>query len=193
MRLHADPFALFRKWFDQAVAAGLSLPEAMALATADGSGQPNARIVLLKGMSHDGFVFFTNYQSKKGRELTQNPRATLLFFWPQLDRQIRIEGRAEKISVGESEVYFQSRPKESRLGAWASPQSRPIPSRELLLRRMRLFRKRFGEAIPCPPHWGGYRVIPHLFEFWQGMPHRLHDRVEYRKTGSRWRNRILAP
>ena len=190
----ADPFDQFGRWFDAAAAAGLHLPNAVILATADAQGTPSARAVLLKGYDPSGFVFYTNYSSRKGRELTANPHACLLFSWVELERQVRIEGPVRKLSASDSDAYFASRPLGSRLGAWASPQSETIPDRAALEARFADAKQRFGDAVPRPPDWGGYRVIPHVIEFWQGRENRLHDRIRYRRDdNSRWTIDRLAP
>lgn len=190
----ADPVEQFRVWFDQALAAGVPEPNAMALATTKPDGRPAARIVLLKHFDANGFLFFTNYSSRKGRELADNPAAALLFFWPQLERQIRIEGNVAFTTAEESDAYFRSRPLESRLGASASPQSEVIADRLELERLLADVRARFpGEDVPRPSHWGGYRLTPNVFEFWQGRPGRLHDRLEYFRADGAWRLRRLAP
>lgn len=190
----ADPFTQFGDWFNQAVASGLRLPNALTLATADAQGVPSARAVLLKGYDTEGFVFYTNYESRKGRELDANPRACLLFSWEELERQIRIEGLVEKVSAAESDAYFASRPLGSRLGAWASPQSDAVADRSALEARFAEAQHRFGDAVPRPPHWGGYRLVPVAIEFWQGRENRLHDRLVYRREDAgRWSIRRLAP
>lgn len=190
----SDPIKQFQQWFEQTVAAQLPEPNAMTLATATKDGVPSARIVLLKGVDERGFVFYTNYESHKGNELAENPKAALVFLWKQLERQVRIEGRVEKVAAEEADEYFQSRPIESRLGAWTSDQSRVIPNREALEQRFEELKQKYqNQEIPRPPHWGGYRVIPHLIEFWQGRPSRLHDRLCYRKKSDRWVIERLAP
>ncbi|CAM4061164.1 pyridoxamine 5'-phosphate oxidase [Bordetella muralis] len=178
----ASPLEQFSLWFDQALQAKVPEPNAMTLATVDNTGQPSARTVLIKGFDARGFVFFTNYESRKGRDLLANPRAALLFFWQPLERQVRIEGVIEKASAEESDAYFHSRPLGSRLGAWASEQSQPITRAELEAREQ-TFRERYGDQPPRPPHWGGYRLVPTLFEFWQGRASRLHDRLRYLPDG----------
>ncbi|MDP9316994.1 MAG: pyridoxamine 5'-phosphate oxidase [Chloroflexota bacterium] len=189
-----DPLAQFRAWFDQAVAAKVLEPNAMTLATVGADGQPSARVVLLKGFDARGFAFYTNYESRKGRELLAHPRAALLFFWPDLERQVRVEGRVEKVADEESDAYFRSRPHGSRLGAWASPQSEVIPGREVLYQRLHELQQRFGDGeVTRPPHWGGFLVRPTMLEFWQGRASRLHDRLRYQLTDSGWQRERLAP
>jgi len=188
----ADPNAQFRAWFDYAVAAKLDLANAMTLATVDAEGFPHARIVLLKELDAEGFVFFSNYQSRKGEELAACPRAELLFWWKELARQVRISGEIHKVSSEESDAYFDSRPRESNLAAMASEQSRTLESREVLEDRMRSLDT--GAALCRPAHWGGYRLVPGRFEFWQGRPDRTHDRIEYRQgTQGTWQIGRLYP
>jgi pyridoxamine 5'-phosphate oxidase len=189
----ADPFKQFARWFDDALRAELHLPNAMTLATANSAGRPSARVVLLKGVDADGFVFYTNYESRKARELAVNPYASLVFLWTPMERQVRIEGVVEKVSAEESDEYFDSRPLGSRLGAWASPQSMPLPSRLTLASKVAAIMLRYGTAPPRPPHWGGYRVRPDAIEFWQGRPDRLHDRLRYVKQDTSWKIERLAP
>jgi pyridoxamine 5'-phosphate oxidase len=190
----ADPITQFRAWFAEAQAAGLPQAEAMALATATPDGRPSARMVLLRGLDERGFVFFTNYEGRKGAELGANPRAALVFYWYGLDRQVRVEGRVEVMSAAESDAYFRGRPRGSQVGAWASPQSAVIPGREFLEERSRAFSARYaGVEVPRPPHWGGLRVVPEVIEFWQGQPDRLHDRLRYRREGGGWVRERLAP
>ncbi|MFN3628777.1 MAG: pyridoxamine 5'-phosphate oxidase [Casimicrobiaceae bacterium] len=194
--LAADPITQFRKWLDEAIHARLPEPTAMNLATVDAHGRPSGRIVLLKGVDEHGFVFYTNYESRKGRELAASPYAALTFHWVELERQVRIEGAVEKISAEESDAYFASRPLASRLGAHASPQSEPIASREALLLKLAAVTARYGGlpgGPPRPPHWGGYRVLPERVEFWQGRRSRLHDRLVYLKQPDGWRIERLAP
>lgn len=190
-----DPIAQFAAWFSEALDSRLREPNAMTLATATRDGYPSARTVLLKGFDNEGFVFYTNYESRKGSELLENPRAALLFTWLELERQIRIEGPVEKVSEPESLRYFQSRPKGSQIGAWASPQSRVIPNRELLEKNVAdLMRQYAGaETLPRPPYWGGYRIKPVRIEFWQGRESRLHDRIRYVLGDPGWTMERLAP
>jgi pyridoxamine 5'-phosphate oxidase len=191
----ADPFLQFQHWFQDAVSANLREPNAMTLATVDASGQPSARIVLLKGADERGFVFFTNYQSHKANDLAANPRCSLVFFWNELERQVRISGSAQKLTEEESTAYFQSRPRESQLGAWASPQSRQISDRQFLSDQLSTLEKQFADAdpLPKPPFWGGFLVVPHEIEFWQGRVGRLHDRLAYRRAADGWQLVRLAP
>ena len=190
----ADPFALFDEWYQAAEAAGTLLPEAMALATATRRGAPSVRMVLHRGFIRGGFVFYTNYNSRKAVELVQNPHAAFVFHWPLIERQVRGEGRVEKLSARASTSYFQTRPRESRLSAWASPQSAVIAGRQFLETEFARIAARYsGKEVPCPPFWGGFRIGPQSLEFWQGQPHRLHDRLMFRRTGSRWTTAILGP
>jgi len=193
--LAADPVDQFRVWLAQAREAQPEDFTAMVLATADRDGRPAARVVLLKGLDERGFVFYTHYQSAKGRELAANPRAALVFYWSALERQVRIEGTVERTAREESEAYFASRPQGSRLGAWASPQSRPLAGREELERRVEEAAERFPDGdVPLPEDWGGFRVFPESVEFWQGRPSRLHDRLRYvRLPEGGWRIERLAP
>jgi pyridoxamine 5'-phosphate oxidase len=192
--LAASPIAQFRSWFDDAIAGGVPEPNAMTLATATPDGRPSARIVLLKGLDEAGFVFYTNYESRKGEQLAANPWAALIFFWPELERQVRIEGSVAKIPPAESDAYFGSRPAGSRLGAWASAQSRVIPNREVLEQRMQELEAAYdAQDIPRPPYWGGFRVQPNSVEFWQGRPSRLHDRLRYRLDEGTWIVERLSP
>ena len=190
----ADPMAQFKRWFDEAMTAKLPEPNAMTLATVGADGQPSARIVLLKGIDEKGFTFFTNYESRKGLDLAANPRAALLFHWVQLERQVRVEGRVEKVDDGESDAYYATRPLGSRLGAWASEQSREVAGRDVLEQRESEYRAKFGENPPRPAHWGGYRLVPTALEFWQGRPSRLHDRIAYRLDATDgWKIVRLSP
>jgi pyridoxamine 5'-phosphate oxidase len=190
-----DPIRLFRRWLDDAIAAGLKLPESMTLATATSDGKPSARIVLLKQVDDDGFVFYTNYRSAKARELDNNPRAALVFYWSQFDRQVRVEGTVQRTSAEESQAYFKTRPRESQIGAWASPQSDVIESREILDARVAELEQLYLDRdVDCPEHWGGYRVKPARIEFWKGRLGRLHDRIVYEREGNDgWKISRLAP
>jgi len=192
----SNPIRQFAIWYDAAVAAGVPEPEAMTLSTATTGGRPSARIVLLRGFDDHGFCFYTNYDSRKGRELTDNPHAALTFHWTVLERQVRIEGRVERTTAAESDAYFHSRPSTSRIGAWGSPQSTVIPDRDTLEQLFARFRAEHPDdaAIPRPDHWGGFRLIPERIEFWQGRPSRLHDRLRFRREESRgWIIERLAP
>jgi pyridoxamine 5'-phosphate oxidase len=191
-----DPIRQFAAWYDDAVAAGVPEPEAMTLATATPAGRPSARVVLLRGFDARGFCFYTNYGSHKGRELTANPHAALTFHWPDLERQIRIEGRVERTTAAESDEYFRTRPSTSRIGAWSSPQSEVISDRGSLEALFARFRADHPDdsAIPRPPNWGGFRVVPERIEFWQGRPSRLHDRLRFRRDADgAWILERLAP
>jgi pyridoxamine 5'-phosphate oxidase len=189
----ADPLAQFDKWMGEAIAAQCPEPTAMSLATVGEGGRPSSRIVLLKGVDAGGFVFYTNYESRKGRELAANPRAALLFHWVELEREVRIEGRIEKTSAAEADAYFAVRPAKSRVGAWASPQSREIADRAWLEQSFVQAEAEHGAAPPRPPHWGGYRLVPDGLEFWQGRRSRLHDRIVYSRGAAGWRIARLAP
>jgi pyridoxamine 5'-phosphate oxidase len=191
--LAADPFAQFGNWFEEALQSGIALPNAMTLATATRSGRPSARAVLLKGFDARGFVFYTNYRSRKGRELAENPQAMLLVCWKELERQAGIEGRVEQVSAAESDAYFAGRPLGSRLAAVISPQSEPVAGREALEEKLEEAAKRWRDAPPRPAHWGGYRLVPEKFEFWQGRQDRLHDRLCYKKSRGGWKIERLAP
>jgi pyridoxamine 5'-phosphate oxidase len=193
--LDPDPMRQFQSWFDQALLSEVPEVNAMALATATPEGRPSVRMVLLRGMDERGFTFFTNYESRKARELQANPFAAMVFFWHDLERQVRIEGQVERISADESDRYFEGRPAGSRLGAWASPQSAVIPGREILEARFGALESEYAEgSIPRPENWGGYRLIPDAIEFWQGRPNRLHDRLRYtRRQQGDWLIERLAP
>ena len=188
-----SPLAQFSKWLNEAIAGQLPEPNAMTLATVSAEGRPSTRVVLIKGIDERGPVWFTNYQSRKGRELAANPHAALQFHWVELERVVRLEGRVEKISAADSDTYFASRPLDSRIGAWASPQSEAISSRAVLLARAAEYAAKFLLNPPRPPHWGGYRLVPDRVEFWQGRSSRLHDRILYRQQGNTWEISRLAP
>ena len=190
-----SPIEQFRRWFDAALAADLHEPNAMTLATATPDGRPSARIVLLKGFDEQGFVFYTNYEGRKSRELEINPHCALVFYWGELERQVRIEGRVSRVSEAESDAYFEGRPRGSQLGAWVSEQSRPVEDRGALEERLRELQAGYeGREVPRPPFWGGYRVEPETIEFWQGRENRLHDRLRHRRSdGGRWRRERLQP
>ena len=189
----ADPLRQFERWFEDALRAKLPLPNAMTLATVTPAGAPSARIVLLKGLEQGGFVFYTNYLSRKGRELEKNARACLVLLWSDLERQVRIDGKVEKVTSAESDAYYVTRPLGARHSAWASAQSETVAARETLEKAMAETRARHGEKPPRPPHWGGYRVMPQEIEFWQGRSDRLHDRLRYRRTAGHWTIERLSP
>ena len=188
-----DPIRQFERWFEDALRARLPLPNAMTLATVGADGAPSARVVLLKGIEGGGFSFYTNYRSRKARELEARGTACLVFMWSELERQVRIDGRVERVSAAESDAYYASRPLGARLSAWASPQSERVPSRGTLEAAMAQARSSYGDAPPRPPHWGGYRVIPRAIEFWQGRADRLHDRLLYTQSNGGWQIERLAP
>ncbi|GAB2724844.1 pyridoxamine 5'-phosphate oxidase [Melaminivora jejuensis] len=189
----ADPLAQFDQWLQQAIAAQVPEPNAMTLATVGADQRPSTRIVLIKGYDARGIVWYTNYDSRKGRELAANPFAALQFHWIELERVVRIEGAVEKVDVAESDAYFHSRPLDSRIGAWASPQSQVIAGRSVLVANAARYGAQFLLQPPRPPHWGGYRLVPQQWEFWQGRKSRLHDRLRYRLDGGQWRRERLAP
>ncbi|MDF2446861.1 MAG: pyridoxamine 5-phosphate oxidase [Moraxellaceae bacterium] len=190
----ADPLAQFSRWLDEAIAAKVNEPTAMHVATAGADGRPSGRLVLLKGIEQQRFVFYTNYESRKAGQLEANPFAALTFFWPELERQVRIEGRVERLPAAVSDAYFESRPYQSRIGAWASRQSEALDSTRTLLARAARFAAQYVGGVPRPPHWGGYGVLPDRIEFWQGRPSRMHDRVVFRAEGpGQWRKERLYP
>jgi pyridoxamine 5'-phosphate oxidase len=193
--VNADPVKQFENWFSEALNAAVIEPNAMNLATVNENGKPSSRIVLLKGVENGKFLFYSNYQSKKGKELDTNPACALTFFWPDLERQVRIEGIAERLDDAISETYFQSRPRSSQIGAWASPQSAILKDRAILDERVTQMEKKFeaSKILPKPHQWGGYSVEPFLVEFWQGRPSRLHDRIQYAKVDNTWKIHRLAP
>ena len=188
-----DPLRQFETWLEQAIKAQLPEPNAMTLATVGADGRPSTRIVLIKGLDARGLVWYTNYDSRKGRELAHEPHAALQFHWVELERVVRIEGQVEKVSAEESDAYYATRPLDSRIGAWASPQSQPITSRAVLVANAAKATARHGLKPPRPPHWGGYRLVPDRWEFWQGRRSRLHDRVRYALEAGRWMRQRLAP
>ncbi len=189
-----DPLALFHDWYQEATRSGIYLPESMALGTATPDGKPSVRMVLLKGYDERGFVFFTNYASRKAAELEANPQATLVFHWPILQRQVRLEGTTERITKGESEAYFETRPRGSQIGAWASKQSQPLAARREMEDRAARFEEEFkGGKVPLPDFWGGYRLKPSSVEFWQGRANRLHDRIKFTLEGGGWKKERLYP
>lgn len=193
--LAADPMHQFGLWFDAALKSGIHQPNAMTIATVAADGKPSARIVLLKGVDADGFVFYTNYEGRKGCEIEADPRVALTFWWDPMERQVRVEGEAERVTAAQSDAYFHSRPRGSQLGALASEQSRMVSAREVLDRRLAELEQRYaGAEVPRPPHWGGYRVRPHTVEFWQGRANRMHDRLRFRRDpDGGWRIERLAP
>ena len=191
--VESDPISQFARWYERALETVKPLPEAVALATTTQTGHPSLRMVLLKGFDTHGFVFFTNYRSRKGRELARNARASLVFYWGDFQRQVRVDGRVTKVTARESDDYFATRPRGSQLSAWASAQSARVASRAALERRFGAFARKYPGAVPRPPHWGGYRLVPDSIEFWQGREDRLHDRIVYRRGRGRWIIERLAP
>jgi pyridoxamine 5'-phosphate oxidase len=188
-----DPIRQFEKWFEQALRAGMIEPNAMTVATSTRDGHPSARMILLKGFDANGFVFYSDYRSRKGAELDENPHVSLCFWWDALQRQVRVTGTVARVSSEESAAYFHTRPHGSRIGAWASRQSAPLESRDTLEREVDRLHRTHPENVPLPPHWGGYRVAPETIEFWQGRPSRLHDRIVYTRVGGDWRIGRLSP
>ncbi len=193
--IHANPFSQFKEWFQEALDSSIKEANAMTIATVDAEGKPSARIVLLKGFDENGLIFYTNYESKKGQDLAANPNIAAVFLWKDLERQIRIEGIAKKITKAASLKYFQSRPKGSQIGAWASPQSQVIPDRSILENNVKTLKEQYKNVdnLPIPNHWGGYIIQPTMIEFWQGRSSRLHDRICYKKEGKNWAIERLAP
>jgi pyridoxamine 5'-phosphate oxidase len=191
--VNPDPLKQFDKWFKEVLSSGFIEPNAVVLATSDKKCKPSARMLLLKGYDESGFVFYTNYKSRKGEEITVNPQGTLLFYWDKLERQVRIEGTIEKISKKESEDYFKTRPFKSRLGAWASKQSSVISGRSVVVKEFLKYLMKYRNNVPLPPYWGGYRLLPNYYEFWQGRPNRLHDRIAYKFDKGKWRIFRLSP
>jgi len=189
----ASPIRQFAKWFQDALAANLPDPNAMTLATCPPGGQPSARIVLLKGVDERGFTFFTNYLSRKGQELAANPLAAVVFFWPEIERQVRVEGQVGKVTPSESDEYHRTRPRGSQFGAWCSEQSEVVAGRDVLEARLYELERKYPGEVPRPPHWGGYRLVPDMIEFWQGRPNRLHDRIRYRLVNGAWIIERLSP
>jgi pyridoxamine 5'-phosphate oxidase len=188
-----NPFVQFKIWFKQALDSDFLDPNALSLSTADKNGRPSSRMVLLKEYDDKGFIFFTNYDSRKGKEIAENPYASMLFFWDKLERQIRIEGKLEKVSEQESYDYFKTRPYTSRLGAWASKQSTQLSSRFKLMKEVAILMAKYPKDVPLPPYWGGFRLIPDAFEFWQGRENRLHDRIRYEIENGKWVKKRLYP
>jgi pyridoxamine 5'-phosphate oxidase len=192
--LPSDPLEYLQRWLQEAIAAQLPEPTAMVLATATPEGAPSARVMLLKGIEDGALVFYTNYESRKAQELERNPRAAVVLFWAELERQVRVEGTVERLPAEVSAAYFRTRPREAQLAAWSSPQSRVIPDRAFLEARFQAIAQQYQQQeVPCPPFWGGYRLLPHTVEFWQGRPHRLHDRIRYRRHNGQWLRERLAP
>jgi pyridoxamine 5'-phosphate oxidase len=191
--VNPEPLLQFEKWFNEMLRSGFYEPSAMTLATSSAEGKPSARVVLLKGFDSNGFIFYTNYKSRKGKDIEHNPFGCLLFYWDKLERQIRIDGRIEKVSKAESEAYFRKRPYKSKLGAWASKQSSVIAERSEVVKEFLKYMVKFRTDVPLPPVWGGYRLIPEAFEFWQGRPNRLHDRIRYTRLKKEWKIERLAP
>ncbi|GAB3814383.1 pyridoxamine 5'-phosphate oxidase [Pontibacter rugosus] len=191
----ATPIEQFKSWLDEAIKSEAQEPTALILSTVNAAGKPSARVVLLKDIDEEGYTFFTNYSSRKGQKLEDNPYAAITFFWPALERQVRVEGKVVKVSQEASDAYFRSRPRGSRIGAWASPQSQVIEAREVLEQRDKAFEEKFAgsDEIPRPEYWGGYQLQPELVEFWQGRPNRLHDRIVYERDGANWQIKRLAP
>ncbi len=188
-----DPFARFHEWYDEMAPNPAGETSAMILSTASSDGVVSSRVVLLKGVDKEGLIFFTNYNSRKSAQLASNKNASLLFYWPNQKRQVRVEGVVEKVSADESDIYFATRPMESRIGAWASEQSSEIESMKTVEDRFKAFSEKFGNNVPRPVHWGGFRLLPSMFEFWQDGEHRLHNRVVYRREGTGWKKILLAP